>query len=299
MFKKTLYIVLVLIVVSAIVILSNSKFLNYKPSQNSKIQIVAAENFWGSLVNQIGGNQVSVTSLVNDPNADPHQYEVNSLTAKLFAKANYVIVNGAGYDNWATSIINANPSSNRIVLNVANLLNKKNGDNPHFWYNPNYVNRVVLSIKNDLVKIKPKQSSYFNNNYQALVTKLAVYQNNLAYIKKNFSGVNVASTEDIFVYLAQASGLNLISPPDFMQAVANGNDPSASSIVTFENQLKSNQVKLLVYNSQTVNPITESIKNIARANNIPVIAISETIEPTNLSFEDWMNQQIVNIKNNL
>ncbi len=260
-----------------------------------KVGIVAAENFWGSLVSQIGGNQVNVTSLVNDPNADPHEYEVNAKVARTFAKANFVIINGAGYDSWAQNIISS-AGSGSLVLNAAKLLGKKNGDNPHFWYNPDYVNRMVLQMKNDLIELDPSKSDYFTNNYNDLVAKLKVYQTNLAEIKKDFGGVQVASTEDIFVYMAAASGLNLVSPPEFMQAVANGNDPSASSIVTFQNQIKSHQVRLLIFNSQTVNPITDSMKLLAEKNNIPTVAITETIQPPNQTFENWMNQEILDIR---
>ena len=299
MIKKIIYsLLLVVIVIVGYLLISSNLFKNTS-NQNNKIQIVAAENFWGSLLSQIGGNQVDVTSLVTDPNADPHEYEVSSTVAKQFAKANYIVLNGAGYDSWAQSMINSAASSNAVILNVASLLGKKNGDNPHFWYNPIYVNETVLAMKNDLVKIRPSQTAYFNKNYQTLLDKLKVYQNNLASIKNQFSGQKIASTEDIFVYMASASGLNLISPIDFMQAVANGNDPSASSIVEFQDQIKNHQVKLLIFNAQTVNPITDSMKTLAAQNHIPVVAITETISPPGLSFEDWMNGQVINIKNNL
>ena len=100
------------------------------------LQVVAAENFWGSLVSQIGGSHVQVLSIVSDPNADPHEYESNATDARAVATANYVIENGAGYDSWMDKLVGAGSSPNRKVLNVATLLGKKEGDNPHFWYNP-------------------------------------------------------------------------------------------------------------------------------------------------------------------
>ncbi len=297
MFKRILIVIFIVIFLGLAVLLIQSSKSGLNPVVG-KIQIVAAENFWGSLVSQIGGNQVDVVSLVSDPNADPHEYEVNASVARLFAKANYVIINGAGYDSWAQSMISSSGTGS-LVLNVAQFLGKKNGDNPHFWYNPDYVNQIIEQMKNNLIKLKPNQRSYFSSNYQKLQNKLKVYQDNLALIKKQFQGVKVASTEDIFYYMASASGLDLISPPQFMQAVANGNDPSASSIVTFQNQLKNHQVKLLIFNSQTINPITDSMKQLASENNIPTVAITETIQPPNQPFQDWMNQEIINIKSNL
>ena len=297
MFKRILIVIFIVIFLGLAVLLIQSSKSELNPVVG-KIQIVAAENFWGSLVSQIGGNQVDVVSLVSDPNADPHEYEVNASVARLFAKANYVIINGAGYDSWAQSMISSSGTGS-LVLNVAQFLGKKNGDNPHFWYNPDYVNQIIEQMKNNLIKLKPNQRSYFSSNYQKLQNKLKVYQDNLALIKKQFQGVKVASTEDIFYYMASASGLDLISPPEFMQAVANGNDPSASSIVTFQNQLKNHQVKLLIFNSQTINPITDSMKQLASENNIPTVAITETIQPPNQPFQDWMNQEIIDIKSNL
>lgn len=297
MFKKILTLGFIIIFLGLAILLLQAPKSKLNPVVG-KIQIVAAENFWGSLVSQIGGNQVHVISLVNDPNADPHEYEVNASIARLFTKANYIIINGAGYDSWAQNMITSSDTGS-LVLNVAQFLGKKNGDNPHFWYNPQYVNQIIEQMKNNLIRLKPSSSSYFSANYQSLQNKLKVYQNNLASIKKQFQGVKVASTEDIFYYMASASGLDLISPPEFMQAVANGNDPSAGSIVTFQNQLKNHQVKLLIFNSQTINPITDSMKKLASQSNIPTVAITETIQPPSQPFQDWMNQEILNIKSNL
>src|SRR5512139_3798041 len=102
------------------------------------IRVVAAENFWGSIASQLGGTNVSVYVIVNDPNADPHEYEATAADSVAVADANYVIINGAGYDTWAQKLIDANPRSGRRLLNVADLLGKKQGDNPHFWYHPDY-----------------------------------------------------------------------------------------------------------------------------------------------------------------
>jgi zinc/manganese transport system substrate-binding protein len=268
-------------------------------SSNGKIQVVAAENFWGSLVSQIGGNKVQVTSIISDPNADPHEYESNNATARAFATANYVILNGAGYDSWGDKLLSASPNSKRTVLNVASLLGKKAGDNPHMWYNPAYVNQVIAAMEANLVSINPSDKGYFQQQYAALQASLAGYQNRILTIKKQFAGTKVAATEDIFQYLAQAAGLNLVSPEPFIEAVAEGNDPPTSSVVQFQQQLQSGQVKVLVYNEQTVTPLTQSIKALAAAQNIPIVGITETIQPPDTSFQDWMNAELLNLQNAL
>jgi zinc/manganese transport system substrate-binding protein len=286
-------------VVVIVALLSIISVSHVASSGGGKIKVVAAENFWGSLVSQIGGNKVSVYSIVSDPNADPHEYEVNSRDALDISKANYVILNGVGYDTWANKLLSASPNPTRKVLTVANLFNKKVGDNPHLWYNPIYVNTTIKEMKNNLISLDPSDSAYFVANYNKLVSELSVYQNRIKSIGKQFHGTDVAATEDIFAYLAKAANLDLVSPLSFTQAVAEGNDPPAGSIVQFEQQLESGEVKVLVYNEQTVTPLTESIKSLAAKENIPVIGITETIQPPDLSFQDWMNSEIIELQNAL
>src|SRR5438876_12136790 len=116
------------------------------PGSGQPLQVIAGENFWGSIASQLGGTHVSVTSIVTNPNTDPHEYESSATDARAFATADYVILNGTGYDDWGQKLLSANPGSSRKVLTVAELLNKKAGDNPHFWYNHDWVERVAETI---------------------------------------------------------------------------------------------------------------------------------------------------------
>jgi zinc/manganese transport system substrate-binding protein len=283
--------------------LQNGSNKNSGAPASGVLQVVAAENFWGSLVLQIGGTHVHVLSVVSDPNADPHEYESNTTDARAVATANYVIENGAGYDSWMDKLLSAGATngsgSNRAVLNVATLLGKQEGDNPHFWYDPDYVNEVAAQMEQDLAALDPANAADYEANYKTLQASLAEYQGRIATIKQQFAGTKVAATEDIFAYLASAAGLDLISPPAFIQAVAEGNDPPAPSIVEFENQLKTENIQVLVYNQQTVTPLTESIKKLAADQGIPVIGVTETIQPPDASFADWMNAQLIELQNAL
>jgi len=299
--KKIILWIIVAIILIGVIVFFLEKSNNTTTNQNSKvIQVVAAENFWGSLISQIGGNHVQVLSIVSDPNADPHEYESNANDARAISNADYVIENGAGYDTWVDKLLSAGGSNpNRKVLNVANLLGKKEGDNPHMWYSPTYVNEVSAQMENDLITIDPSDAGYYRAQYATLQSNLAEYQGRIADIKQQYSGTEVASTESIFVYLADAAGLDLISPPAFIDAVAEGNDPPADSIVQFENQLKSGKIQVLVYNEQTVTPLTESMKALAATEGIPVIGVTETIQPPDATFEEWMNAQILSLQNAL
>ena len=263
------------------------------------IHVVAAENFWGSIVTQLGGTHVSVTSIVSDPNADPHDYQSSASNARAFATAKYVILNGAGYDGWASSLLDANQSSIRTVFTIADLLGKKEGDNPHFWYSPSYVTRVADRITSDLSKIDPADASYFTQQRATLTNDLKPYTDRIAAIKEQFSGRKVAATESIFVYMASALGLDLISPPAFMQAVAEGNDPPANTVTEFQHQLQTKAATVLVYNRQTATDVTTNLRELASQENIPVVGVTETMQPPGTTFELWQVGELSDVQNAL
>jgi zinc/manganese transport system substrate-binding protein len=154
-------------------------------------------------------------------------------------------------------------------------------------------------MKEDLISIDPANAAYYEQNYANLQLSLSKYQNRTREIKQQFEGTKVAATESIFAYLTKATGLDLISPLAFTQAVAEGNDPPAESIVQFETQLKSGNVSVLVYNQQTVTPITNNMKKLATEEGIPLIGITETIQPPDVSFQDWMNSELISLQNSL
>jgi zinc/manganese transport system substrate-binding protein len=320
----TLATVIVVIVVGGAIggyyLLSKSPTNTSSSSGSSTvIQVVAGENFWGSLVSQLGGAHVNVTSIVSDPNTDPHEYESNPANAIAITNARFVIVNGAGYDTWALDILSAENTPNQVVLNVQELINQSVGANPHFWYSPYYVNDTVAAMYKDLVKIDPADESYFHQQYADLNASLwQSYMSQEAYIRQNFGGTTtlapdgsmdyctgkctpVASTESIFLYMANATGLLVVSPSAFMAAVAEGNDPPAASVAQFENLLQggNTSVRVLVYNEQTVTPLTQTIKAEAAQYQIPIIGVTETIQPVTFTFQEWMQSEVGNLINAL
>jgi zinc/manganese transport system substrate-binding protein len=256
------------------------------------INVVAGENFWGSIALQLGGSKVSVQSVVTDPNADPHEYESSSNDARAFAEAQLVILNGAGYDDWGKKLLAANQASGRRVLNLADLLGKKVGDNPHFWYNPSDVVKVADGITAQYKALDPGAAGYFDQRRADFAIALQPYTDEIASIKQKYSGVQVGATESIFVYLAAALGLSLTTPVEFMNAVAEGNDPPVSAVAEFQNQITGNQIKVLVYNVQTSTAVTTNIKSLATAHHIPSVGVSETLLPENLAFQDWQLKQL-------
>jgi zinc/manganese transport system substrate-binding protein len=263
------------------------------------LNVVAGENFWGSIATQLGGSQVTVKSVVSDPNADPHDYESDTSDARAFATADYVILNGAGYDNWADKLLSGNPNSKRKVFTVADLLGKKEGDNPHFWYSPDYVVRVADRITADLKSIDSADRDYYTAQRSAFTTALGPYTARIAAIKSKFGGQKIAATESIFEYMATALGLALVSPPEFMNAVAEGNDPPADSVAAFQQAITTKEATVLVYNVQTSTDVTNTIKQMAAQNGIPVVAVSETLEPPDAAFQEWQLAQLNTLYNAL
>jgi zinc/manganese transport system substrate-binding protein len=274
----------------------------FQPSTSSggPVQVVAAENFWGSIAAQVGGSHVHVTSIIVDPNADPHSYEPTAADARTVAGAQYVIVNGAGYDPWADRLLQANPVSGRKELNVGDFNGKHEGDNPHMWYNPAYVTAVANKIRDDLKALDPADAASFDQSAQAfLTTGLKQYHDLIVAIKAKYSGTPVGATESIFSYLAPALGLNLITPYSYLKAVSEGTDISAADQATVEQQIRQKQVKILVYNSQNTPNNIQALISLAKANNIPVATITETLTPATASFQSWQSAELQGIQSAL
>ncbi len=277
-------------------LLSSSHFGCGKKSSTelgSVIEVVAGENFWGSIAAQLGGTKVHVITIVNNPSTDPHEYTSTASDARAFASANYVILNGAGYDSWGPKLIEANPVKGRKLMDIAKLLGKKAGDNPHFWYSPEYVEQVMNQITQDYQSLLPQPAAYFTEQHVAFEKILAQYDQLIASIKQTYAETKIGSTESIFLYMANALGLNLISPPAFMNAVAEGNEAPAQAVAEFQGQITRNQIAVLVYNKQTVTTVTTHIREMAAAQGIPTVGVSETIEPANATFQDWQVAQLL------
>ena len=268
------------------------------PSSGSKtVEVVAAEDFWGSIASQVGGSHVRVASIIVDPNADPHSYEPTTANARTVADAQYVIFNGAGYDPWMDKLLQSNPMSGRKELNVGDFNGKHEGDNPHMWYNPDYVTAVANKIRDDLKGIDAGDASDFDHSAQTFLTAgLQQYHTLIAAIKAKYSGTAVGATESIFSYLAPALGLNLITPYSYLKAVSEGQDIAAADEAAVEQQITQKQIKVLVYNSQNTPNNIQALINKAKANSIPVATITETLTPATASFQDWQVSQLQGIQ---
>ncbi len=262
-----------------------------------RLQVVAAENFWGSIASQLGGDKVAVESIIVNPNTDPHSYEPTASDGVALARSRMAIVNGIGYDAWATKLLDANPSGSRAVLNVGDLLGLKEGDNPHQWYSPSSVQRVIDQIVADYKQLDPKDSAYFDRQRTRFETQgLAEYDKIIATIRARYAGAPVGYSESIFQPLGAALGLKLMTPYSFAKAIAEGTDVSAADKQTVDTQAQERLIRVWLYNSQNATPDVQRVNQLARAAHIPITTITETLSPASATFEQWQVAELQNLQ---
>ena len=262
-------------------------------SSSGKLAVVAAEDFWGSLARQLGGDHVDVKSLIANPDTDPHDYEPTPSDGRAIASARLVITNGIGYDPWTDNLLSANKASGRDVVKVGDLVGLKEGDNPHQWYSPAVVEKVMSAITDEYKKLDADRAGDYDSLRRHVETDaLGAYHSVIADIKARYAGVAVGASESIFVPLADALGLHLLTPASFLDAISEGNDPTAADKATVDRQLAAKAVKVLVFNSQNSTPDVQRLVDAAKAKGIPVATVTETLTPQGATFQDWQTGQL-------
>ena len=268
-------------------------------SQGSPVDVVAAENFWGNIAAQIGGRDVKVTSLITNPNADPHLFETNAHDAALLAQAKIVIENGAGYDTWMGSLLSADGGQPDIA-NAASVLRVGGSDpNPHLWYDLPRVPSVAAAIATTLTRVAPKDAATFRKNLATFDASLKPLDATLATIKKDFHNVSVAYTERVPGYLLADAELNVKTPPGFARSIEDGTDPGAADTVAMRQLLTNRDINVLLYNVQTVTPVTSQMRALAVQHHIPVVGVSETMPANTASYQQWQESQMLNLLHGL
>jgi zinc/manganese transport system substrate-binding protein len=260
----------------------------------STIHVVAAENFWGNIAAQIGGHDVQVTSLITNPNADPHLFETSAQDAALLAEAQVVIENGAGYDTWMGSLLGADGGHPRIV-NAASVLHVTGSDpNPHLWYDIPRVPSVAAAIAAALSKAVPKDAPTFAKHLATFNSSLKPLDDTMATIKRDYHNVSVAYTERVPGYLLADAHLDVKTPPGFARSIEDGTDPGAADTVAMQQLLTNHDINVLLYNVQTVTPVTTQIRALAKQHRIPVVGVSETM-PSGTTYQQWQETQMTDL----
>jgi len=263
------------------------------PRAAARLQVVAAEDVWGSITTQLAGPDADVHSLVANPAADPHDYEPTPADARAVADARLVIVNGVGYDPWARRLVAADHKPAATVLDVGDVFGRKEGDNPHQWYSPPLVDRFAQAVADRLKRLDPAHAAAYDRRLADFsIVALAPYHAAVAAIRGRFTGAPVAASENIFTPLADALGLRLVTPDSFLNAVSEGNEPGAADKAEVDRQLKTGAVKAFVYNSQNATPDVRRLIDEARNAHIPVVTVTETLTPRGATFQDWQTRQL-------
>jgi zinc/manganese transport system substrate-binding protein len=251
-----------------------------------KIAIVAAENFYGNIAAQIGGDRVTVVSILNNPDQDPHLFETAPSVVRQIADARIIIVNGANYDSWMDKLMAAAPRPDRTVISAAQLVNAKAGDNPHLWYAPATMPAVAKAIAATLTQADGAHAAQYGSRLQTVLTQLDRIAQRVAQLRARHDGKPITATEPVFGLMAGALGLT-VRNERFQLAMMNDTEPSTKEVATFEDDLKNHKVKALIYNRQVSEKLTERLLAIAKKAKVPVVGVTET-QPANTSFTDWM-----------
>jgi zinc/manganese transport system substrate-binding protein len=254
------------------------------------IAVLAAENFYGDVAQQIGGPDVKVTSILTNPDQDPHLFEASPSVARAVSTGRIVIYNGLDYDPWIAKLLSAVASSDRAAIDVGQLVGKRPGDNPHIWYDPNTMLLLAARLADELSIADPAHQADYRQRLAEFRQSLQPIEAKIAALRARLAGAPVAATEPVFNYLLDAIGTQ-VHDRRFQLAVMNNTEPGASDVVTFENDLESHCVRMLVYNSQASDPTAERMVRLARTSHIPVVAVTET-EPPGKNYQEWLSSEL-------
>jgi zinc/manganese transport system substrate-binding protein len=265
-------------------------FIAPAPRAANPLAVVAAENFYGDIAHQIGGPDVKVTSILTNPDQDPHLFEASPSAARAVSAAQIVIYNGVGYDPWIDKLLSAAASSDRAAIDVGELVGKRPGDNPHIWYDPHTVLALAARLAHELSVADPAHQADYRQRVAEFRQSLQPIGAKIAALRARLAGTPVAATEPVFNYLLDAIGMQ-VHDRRFQLAVMNNTEPGASDVVAFEKDIESHRVRILVYNSQASDPAAERMVRLARTSHIPVVAVTET-EPPGKNYQEWLSSEL-------
>lgn len=251
------------------------------------VKIVAAENMYGKIAEAVGGNLVTVTSIISNPNEDPHLFEARPETAAALKNAKIIISNGIGYDGWMAKLLAAHAPRGAHVIVAANLVGAKDGQNPHLWYKPQTAPAVAQALAQQLEKDAPGHAADIRRNLAAFIASLQPVDDKIAALRSRYDGTVVAATEPVFGYMADALGLKMENAA-FQEAVMKDEEPTAAQVRDFEKGLSDGTIRVLFYNSQVTDEATKRVLGIARAHHVPVVGVTETAPLGKESFAAWM-----------
>jgi zinc/manganese transport system substrate-binding protein len=262
-------------------------------SGTDTINAIGAENEYANVLSQIGGRYVHVSSILNNPNTDPHTFEASPSVASEVSSATLIVQNGVGYDTFMNKIESASPNAKRKVIVVQNLLGLPDSTpNPHLWYNPKTMPAAAKAMAADLSALQPSHKAYFDANLARFDASLTPWFNAIAQFKARYAGTPVAVTEPVADYMLQAMGMDIRTPFVFQADIMNGVDPAPQDISLENGFFTGHQVKVFCYNQQVVDALTTSIRMTALREGVPVVGVYETMPTPGYDYQSWMLAEI-------
>jgi zinc/manganese transport system substrate-binding protein len=258
-------------------------------ARKGQIVAVGAENQYANVISQIGGRYVSVSAIESNPNTDPHTFEASPSVAQVVSAAKLVVQNGLGYDAYMNKIEAASPNSSRQVIDVQRLLGLPDSTpNPHLWYRPQTMPAVARALAQDLSKLEPAHAAYFAANERRFDASLRPWLRLLNQFAARHPRTPVAVTEPVPDYMLQAAGARIVTPFSLQAAVMNGLDPSPQDVSLQSDLLSEHRVKVLLYNQQVTDSLTQTFLAAAREHGIPVVGVFETMPVPGFDYQSWM-----------
>jgi zinc/manganese transport system substrate-binding protein len=256
-------------------------------SASGRPLVVASTNVYGDIAAQLGGGRVAVTSILSDPNADPHLFEPGTKTGLAVAHAKLVVANGLGYDAFVDKLVAASPSSSRVEVTIADTLGVHGADtNPHLWYDVPRLPAIAAAIERGLAGAVPADAGSFRAHLTRFDASLAPLDRTVAAIRAAHAGEPVAYTESVPGYLLEAAGLRNVAPPAFTRALEDGSDPPPAAVAQMIDLAEQRRIRVLLYNEQAVSPISARVREAAEHAGVPVVGVTETLPP-GATFQSW------------
>jgi zinc/manganese transport system substrate-binding protein len=261
------------------------------PCPVAAVPVVVAVDQWRDLVQHLAGRCATVTTVVTGTSVDPHDYEPTPADGAALGDARLIVVNGLGYDRWASAAAAARRPEPALV-DAAAAGGAREGDNPHRWYRPADVEATGRAVTAELRRLLPGAEAYLDERSAAWNAELAPWTDLVAAVRARHGGRRYAATEPVFALLGEALGLADVTPPGFAAATANGSDPSPGDLAAFQGVLRGDAVDVLVYNTQTQGSVPEQLRAAADAAGVPVVEVTETVAPGQPSFVAWQVDQL-------
>ncbi|HWO62627.1 MAG TPA: zinc ABC transporter substrate-binding protein [Umezawaea sp.] len=259
---------------------------------DGKVAVVASTNVWGSVVRAVGGDAVTVHSIIDDPSADPHSYESKPADVAALGKAKLVVFNGGGYDDFFTKLIGDSGADGAKQVDAFGLSGKADGTNEHVWYDLPTVKKVADKVAEELSAAAPDRKDTFTANAKAFDDKLGELGTAVTKLGADHPGSKVVVTEPVPHYLLEAAGVTDATPAAFSEAIENETDVPVAALTETTGLITGKQVNALVNNTQTENSVTQQLVSGAGTAGIPVVGVTETLPAGVSGYLDWMTKQV-------